>query len=176
MSAIPTIETDRLILRGQTLADFEASAALWADPDVARHIGGRPSTRDESWGRFQRNIGHWALMGYGLWAVIEKAGGDYIGEIGMADFKRPIDPPLPNVPEFGWVLAPRAWGKGYASEAVAAAIDWSQDHFGPTPLVCIIAPANTASLKVAERAGFVETRRAPYHDAETVVLERAAPR
>ena len=102
------------------------------------------------------------------------ATGDYLGEIGLADFKRDIDPPLPAVPECGWVLSPRAQGRGVASEALAAVIAWAEGHFGPTPMVCIIAPGNAASLRVAEKAGFREVRRALYHDNETVVLERPA--
>jgi RimJ/RimL family protein N-acetyltransferase len=172
MLDIPVIETERLRLRGQTLADFDNSAALWADPDVTRFIGGRPSTREEAWGRFQRHAGHWALKGFGMWVVEDKATGDYVGEIGLAHFNRDIDPPLPQVPEFGWVLSPKAHGKGYATEAVGAAIAWAEGHFGPTKMVCIIAPENVASRRVAEKAGFREVRRAVYHDSETVVLER----
>jgi len=176
MIDIPVIETPRLRLRGQRLEDFDASAALWADPEVTRFIGGRPSTREEAWGRFQRHLGHWALKGFGMWAVEEKASGAYIGEIGLAHFNRDIDPPLPDAPEFGWVLSPKAQGKGHALEAILAAIAWAEGHFGSTPMVCIIAPDNTASLRVAGKAGFREVRRALYHGAETVVLERPASR
>ena len=174
MLNVPVLETERLRLRGQTLADFEASAALWADPIVTRFISGRPSTREEAWGRFQRHAGHWALKGYGMWVVEDGANGDYLGEIGLADFRRDIDPPLADAPEFGWVLSPTARGKGVASEALAAAIQWAEGHFGPTLMVCIIAPENTASLRVAHKAGFRETRRAVYHESEIVVLERPA--
>ena len=174
MLNVPVLETERLRLRGQTLADFEASAALWADPIVTRFISGRPSTREEPWGRFQRHAGHWALKGYGMWVVEDGANGDYLGEIGLADFRRDIDPPLADAPEFGWVLSPTARGKGVASEALAAAIQWAEGHFGPTLMVCIIAPENTASLRVAHKAGFRETRRAVYHESEIVVLERPA--
>ena len=67
-------------------------------------------------------------MGFGHWAVEEKASGDFIGDLGFADFKRDIQPSIQGLPELGWVLASRAHGKGYATEAVRAAIAWGAAH------------------------------------------------
>ena len=61
----PTIETERLVLRGYRLEDFPHLADAWADPEVVRHIGGRPSTEEESWTRLLRNIALWPMLGYG---------------------------------------------------------------------------------------------------------------
>ena len=83
LSSAPTVETTRLKLRAHTLADFPDSFAMWADPDVARFIGGKPSTKEESWQRFQRYPGHWALMGFGYWLIEEKATGRFAGEMGL---------------------------------------------------------------------------------------------
>lgn len=65
--AVPTLETERLILRGHGVDDFGDSAAMWAEPEVVRHIGGRPFTREESWSRLLRYIGHWSALGFGYW-------------------------------------------------------------------------------------------------------------
>jgi RimJ/RimL family protein N-acetyltransferase len=62
---VPVIETQRLILRGHRLEDFDALAAMWADPHVARFIGGKPATQEESWARLLRYAGHWRLLGFG---------------------------------------------------------------------------------------------------------------
>ena len=66
---------------------------MWGDPAVARFIGGKPFTREEVWARILRYVGHWTLMGFGFWAIEEKATGDFIGEVGLADFQRDLDPP-----------------------------------------------------------------------------------
>src|SRR6476659_5070994 len=115
---IPVIETARLRLRGHRSSDFEACAALWADPIVTHYISGRPFTREEVWARILRYAGHWAWMGYGFWAIDERATGRFIGEAGFADFRREMAPSLEGIPEAGWVLSPALHGKGYATEAV----------------------------------------------------------
>jgi RimJ/RimL family protein N-acetyltransferase len=56
MSDVPVVETERLILRGHTLDDFPAFAAMWADPAVTRFIGGAPLSQEESWGKFLRTL------------------------------------------------------------------------------------------------------------------------
>lgn len=168
---VPIIETERLILRGHALGDFEASAAMWADPDVARYIGGKPSTREESWQRMIRYPGHWALMGYGFWVIEEKATGRFIGEAGFSDFKRDVDPPL-GAPEHGWALATQAHGRGYASEAIAAQLRWGAAHFGATPFYCMISPENGPSIRVAERHGYREFVRTTYKGGASILFRR----
>ena len=118
MNAIPHIRTDRLILREHVPQDFDALHAMWSEPAVYRHIIGRPSTREEAWSRLLRYSGHWRLLGYGYWAVEEQATGNFVGEMGFADYHRDIDPPLEGRPELGWALKTAVHGKGYATEAL----------------------------------------------------------
>ncbi len=118
---VPILETERLKLRGHRLDDFTHSAAMWADPTVTRHIGGKPLTEEESWARLLRHVGHWALLGFGYWVAEEKATGNFVGEIGFADYKRDLEPSLKGVPEIGWVLASPAHGRGY-TEALRAVV------------------------------------------------------
>jgi RimJ/RimL family protein N-acetyltransferase len=173
-SAAPAIDTARLSLRGHRIEDFEDSAAMWADVEVTRHIGGKPFTREESWTRLLRYAGHWCLLGYGYWVVRETASGRFVGEVGFADYQREIEPSLEGAPEAGWVLAPWAHGKGFAGEAVQAALAWGAAHLRSGRSVCIIAPDNLASIGLAERCGYRELRHADYHDRPIIVFERRA--
>ena len=170
--AVPVLDTGRLVLRGHRLDDFADYVALWADPVVTRYIGGRPSSEEETWTRLLRGVGHWSLMGFGYWAIIEKASGRFAGEVGFVDLKRSIQPSLAGAPENGWVLAPWAQGRGLATEAVQAAIDWGAPRFGERRMVCLIHPDNHASLRVAEKCGYRERARTVYKGDPTLVLER----
>jgi RimJ/RimL family protein N-acetyltransferase/N-acetylglutamate synthase-like GNAT family acetyltransferase len=168
---VPEFHTERLRLRGHRLDDFDAFAAIWADPVVNRYFG-NPLSIEDSWTKFLRYTGHWAMRGFGFWALEEKATGRYAGELGFADFKRGIVPPLPEVPEAGWVLASWAHGKGFATEALRPVLEWIDSRAPRT--VCVIAGDNSASLRVAEKCGFRETGRAVYRDRPVVVFGRTA--
>lgn len=172
MTLAPIIETERLRLRGHTLADFDASAAMWGDENVTRFIGGKPSTREESWRRFQSFLGHWHLMSHGYWLMEEKATGAYVGDGGFGSFKRDLGDIAFDAPEQGWALSPAMQGKGYATEAASAQIAWAEKHFGRTDFVCLIAPQNTPSLRVAEKLGYREFARAEYHGSTSVLFRR----
>jgi RimJ/RimL family protein N-acetyltransferase len=160
---VPVLETERLRLRGHRLEDFIHSAAMWADPVVTRHIGGQPLTEEESWTKFLRYAGHWSLLGFGYWVAEEKATGNFIGEIGFADYKRDLQPSLQGIPEAGWVLAARAHGQGYATEAVRAVVAWGDTHFASARTACIINLENFSSIRVAEKCGYRELRQTTYH-------------
>jgi RimJ/RimL family protein N-acetyltransferase len=168
----PSIETARLVLRAHRLDDFDACARMWADAQVTRFIGGRPSTEQESWSRLLRYAGHWALLGFGYWALEEKSSGRFAGELGFADFKRELTPSIRGTPELGWVLAPEAQGKGYATEALQAAIAWADARFSWPRTVCLIHPDNQASLRVAAKCGYREKLRTELHGAPTILFER----
>ena len=165
------IETARLRLRVHRIEDLADSAALWGDTSVTRYIGGRPQSREETWGRILRYLGHWTALGYGYWAVEEKETGAFVGEVGYMDFQRDITPPLANDPEMGWVLTPGAQGKGYATEAVNAACAWG-DARQWRRTVCLIHPENAASLRVAAKCGFREFARTAYRAQPVILFER----
>lgn len=171
----PVVETPRLILRGRTPADFPAVAAIQADGDVMRYIAGAPVPEEEAWSKFARMEGFWALTGIGFWLVEEKATGAVIGELGLADFKRAIDPPLGPDPEFGWMLVGSAQGKGYASEALAAALQWGDERLPGARFCCIIDEENAPSVRLAQRHGFRRERTAIYRGKEITVFRRSPP-
>src|SRR6476660_254127 len=123
--AIPVLETDRLRLRSPVPEDLAASTAMWSNPEVVRHIGGTPFTQEEVWARILRYRGMWSVLGFGFWSVEEKSSGRFVGDVGFGDFHRDLKPSIDGLPEMGWVLDPAFHGKGYASEAVGAAMQWA---------------------------------------------------
>lgn len=148
---IPTIETDRLILRAPVEADVAPFAAFYAS-DASKYVGG-PMPEYEVWRYVAQVLGHWQLKGFGRWMVDEK--GDATGEtgaIGLVGLHAPLDWPEPEV---GWML----WGgngKGYATEAALAARQHAYDAVGLTTLISSIAPDNESSMRVARRMGAVK--------------------
>ena len=170
---VPVLQTERLLLRGYRYTDFAAYVAMWQEPAYYHYMSPAPLPAEEVWTKLLRSIGHWTLMGYGFWAVEEKATGQFVGSIGFSDFKRNIEPPIGDTPEIGWVLAPGTHGKGYATEAVTAALAWGDAYFGPGRRVCLIHPENRASLRVAEKFGFQPYAHTTYKGLPSVLLERA---
>lgn len=171
----PRIETPRLLLRSHRLEDFTAFAAMWSDERITRYTIGEPSPRPTAWRRFLGYRGHWALLGFGYWAVEEITSGEYIGELGFADFKRGIDPSIDGFPEMGWALAAHAHGKGYATEALRAAAAWGDAHFTIGRTVCLINLGNAASLRVAAKLGFREYARIEKNGEIDLLLQRFPP-
>jgi len=169
---VPVLETARLRLRAHRPGDHADCTALWADPEVVRYIGGRPFTAEETWRRMLASLGLWSMLGYGYWAVEEKASERHVGDVGFGDFRREIEPSLVGMLEFGWVLSPAVHGRGYASEAVAAATAWADAHLSGMRAVCLIGEGNTASIRVAEKAGFREWQRTTYHGETSLVFAR----
>ncbi len=172
MTDVPVLETERLRLRGHRVEDFPAFARMWGDAGVVTFLGAKPCNGEEAWTRLLRYAGHWTLMGFGYWAVEEKATGRFLGECGFAEYRREIEPSIVGRPEAGWVFAGEAQGKGYATEAMGAVMAWGLERFGDGKAVCLIDPSNTASLRVAEKLGFVEEVRTVFRGKESVVLAR----
>jgi RimJ/RimL family protein N-acetyltransferase len=170
--ACPRLTTERLTLRAHGAADHADSLALWSDPEVARHIGGSPSTAEEVWSRILRYGGLWPLLGYGYWHVSETATGRFLGEAGLADYRRALGEVSGFAPEAGWAFAPSAHGKGYAREAMAAILAWADDTLAATRTVCMIAPANAPSRRLADRLGYRPLGAATYRGSETLLFER----
>jgi RimJ/RimL family protein N-acetyltransferase len=141
---VPTLTTDRLTLRAWRDDDLDAYAAITADPEVMRFMGG-PLDRVDTWRQMAVFAGHWELRGYGLW-VVERAG-ELIGRVGL--LKPEGWPGL----EVGWLLGRHAWGHGYATEAARASVEYAWRELGAQELISLIAPDNTPSQRVAQRLG-----------------------
>lgn len=149
----PVVQTERLILRGWRAEDFAPYAELLAEPAAARFITrrGRPYSPAEAWTEMAFMAGHWQLLGFGMFVVEARDGGNFLGRVG------PILPKGWPALEIGWALAPAAQGQGYATEAAAAAIDWTFDTLKVDRIISVIHPDNRASQRVAARLGECRT-------------------
>jgi RimJ/RimL family protein N-acetyltransferase len=163
MTGVPTIETERLVLRGWRETDFEAYAAMLADPEVGMTMGG-VQTRTDAWRNLAMVMGHWALRGFGFWAVERKSDGILMGRIGLWQPEG-----WPGL-EVGWTLASQYWGQGYATEAGRASLDYGFRTYPVERLISRIAPDNHRSQAVARRLG--ET---PGERLEVVIGGRTYP-
>lgn len=145
---IPTLVTERLRLRAFRKSDFDDYAALNADPDVTRYLGGGGTwDRGRSWRHLAFLLGHWQLGGSGMWALEHKETGAFVG---MAGFAEPEG--WPGC-ELAWTLARRWWGHGYATEGARAALDYAFTILKKDRVISLIQPENRASIRVAERLG-----------------------
>jgi RimJ/RimL family protein N-acetyltransferase len=166
------IETPRLILRPHALTDFEPWYAMFSDRELFRFITAPSFSREDGWNRLLRYAGHWSLLGFGMFAVVEKASGAFIGDVGFADFHRGLGERFDGTPEASWILVRPAHGKGYASEAVTAAHDWIERLESGARTVCLINPDNAGSLRLAHKLGYEAFEQCSYKGAECMMLER----
>jgi len=158
-----TLETDRLLLRMFQQSDLDAYAAMSADPEVMRFLGGKVLNRNEAWRSMAQVCGHWQLRGYGMWAVVEKASGEMVGRVGC------LHPEGWPGFEIGWTLRREFWGQGYATEAARAAFDWAFEKLGIPHIISLIAPSNVRSIRVAERLGEVLEGKTKVLDMDVLV-------
>lgn len=169
----PRLETARLILRAHRLEDFDSYAALWADPEVTKHMGdGKPKSKEEAWTSFLRQVGHWQMLGFGGWLVCEKSTGKSVGQIGYNDRRRERSSDLDGVPELGWMFSPSASGKGYATGSLAGVLEWGKRELGQVRVIAITALENFASMRVAQKCGFREFLRGLSLGRERVFFDR----
>ncbi len=142
----PVIETARLVLRPPIESDLDSWAGFMADAVATRFVGGTQA-RSVAWRGMATMAGCWALRGFGMFSVVERSSGRWVGRIG------PWQPEGWPGPEIGWSLVRDVWGLGYATEGASAAIDWALDTLGWSEIIHVIDPENAASLAVAARLG-----------------------
>lgn len=142
------LESERLRLRPLAAHDFEHFVTFFADGERAHFVGG-PAERTAAWRLMAIEIGHWALRGYGMWALETKATGEFIGCCGL------WNPEGWPEPEVGYWLMRAHEGNGYATEAAHRARAHAYDDLGWTTLISCIDRVNTPSIRVAERLGAV---------------------
>ncbi len=157
------IETERLTLRPPVEADLDGFLTLMSDEVAMRYLGGA-KPRAVVWRSLAMLAGSWALRGHGMFSVIERGTGRWVGRVG------PWYPEGWPGTEVGWAIVRDAWGRGYATEAAAASIDWAIATLGWTDIVHVIDPANAQSAAVARRLGSVNrgpTRVPPPFETDT---------
>ena len=170
----PTLETERLVVRHFTRADFDGHYAIVGDDDVMRQVGVRGLSREEAWRRTAASVGMWDLMGFGGWTVVRKADKRIVGTVSLFNAWRALEPQFGDEPEMGWIFAGEVHGQGIAREACDAVLAWADRALPPTPVWAIISPDNAASFRLAERLGFERLGETSYNDEAIEVLRRPA--
>lgn len=154
MADIPTVETERLVLRGWRAGHVEPFARICADRETMRFIGdGTPMPRERGWIAVAGLTGHWSLRGFGQWAVEDRETGALVGRVGLHQPEG-----WPGT-ELGWLLDRERWNEGLATEAASAARDWAFDTLAAEALISLIQPGNDASVRVAEKLGMRRRER-----------------
>jgi RimJ/RimL family protein N-acetyltransferase len=163
---IPRLRTERLLLREWRADDIDDHAAIAGDPEVMELLGG-VLDREGAWRQMALHAGHWGLRGYGNWAL--ELNGRMIGRTGLW-----FPEGWPGL-EVGWALARDAWGRGYATEAARAAMEWAWTELGVPRLISVIRPENVRSVRVAERLGFAPDGEAIVMGVPCVIYAITAP-
>jgi len=163
---MPTLTTDRLLLRPFEERDLDAYAAMMADPEVVRYFLAGALTREAAWRQMAVFLGHERLRGWSNNAVVETATGRVVGRCGLWQPEG-----WPGL-EVGWALARAFWSRGYASEAASAWRDWAFAELGARELISIIRPDNGRSIRVADRIGFGPLRDAEVDGVACVIYGR----
>jgi ribosomal-protein-alanine N-acetyltransferase len=148
MIEIPQLETERLRLTSLSDRHFEAYASMLADASSTRFVGdGEPLDRMNAWRSMAMLLGHWALRGYGMWAVELRSTGEFVGRVGLHHPEG-----WPDL-ELGWMLMPAQRGHGYATEASRAALNFAFSKLKAPRAISLIRAENSASERVARRLG-----------------------
>lgn len=170
----PLIVTDRLELWRPRAEDREGVFRVVEPEAVRRFLGGRPATEMDEAARMLRNAGSWALYGYGTFVLRPRGQRKIAGVAGVFHSWRGFGKGLDDVPEAGWILGEDQWGKGLAGEAMRAALGWFDAEHGKRRVGCMIESGHAASLRLAEKLGFVRygTHMPESAERELVLLER----
>ncbi len=166
------LATARLVLRLYRESDFEALHAMSADPAMWTYSERGPMSPEEAWTRMLRHAGHWALAGYGLFALENVETGEFVGEAGCSGFRRQLGPDFDPWPEISWAIRPALQGRGYAVEAAQASLDWIDGTLAPERTVCLIHRENLPSLRVAEKLGYTAMRSVDYRGYPALLMSR----
>ncbi len=144
---IPVLDTPRLTLRAPMARDLPTLTAFYET--TRSHAVGGPRNAEESFMSLTSRIGHWAIKGFGLWHIDDRANGDFLGWVGI------LDAPSWDEPELAWTVFAHGEGKGMAFEAATAARAYAAQHMKMDQLISYIRPENTRSIALAERLGAV---------------------
>lgn len=166
------LQTERLIVRPYRLEDYEPYVAMVSDPEL--DFPSRQSVSpEEAWHRVMRYAGHWALLGYGNFAVIEKCSGQYVGETGLWDAHRGMGEDFDGYDEAGWFFASGVHRRGYAFEAAHATHVWYEGIGRRSRTVCMIDSKNDPSVRLAHKLGYRPFREGVYKDHLVIMFERS---
>lgn len=168
----PLIVTERLELWRPQVTDREGLRALIAPGEVRRFLGGMESSDADVFARLLRNAGSWALYGYGTFMVRERGQSEIVGNCGVFHSWRGFGRGMDDIAEAGWIVDKSAWGKGYAQEAMQAALAWFEREHGWQPTLCMIEQGHRASEAVAAKLGYAAFERVAERDERPLIVYR----
>ena len=142
------IETERLLLREYSRDDFDALYEIMSDPETMQHYPA-PFDKERTGRWIEWNLENYSKLGFGLWAVVLKETGAFIGDCGIT--LQDIDGE--RLPEIGYHIHKKYWRRGYAKEAAQAVRDWAFGHTDYPALYSYCKYTNEASYKTAEAIG-----------------------
>lgn len=173
----PVILTDRLELHRPRADDLEGLYQLTADPETRRHLGPTEASMADSFSRLLRNVGSWSLYGYGVFVIRLKGQQSILGTCGVFRSYRGFGKGLDDVPEAGWIINADDWGKGYAREAMEAALAWFDAEHGPQRIACMIEEGHAVSERLAFSLGFAAYgRHDPEDESTSLILYERVPK
>jgi RimJ/RimL family protein N-acetyltransferase len=156
------LETARLRLRAFRINDFEELYPIFSDPEVMKYVGKGARNREETLTSLRLMINHWEEHGFGMWALLDKLNGGLVGRCGLIYLDG-----TPEI-ELGYTLAKHCWGRGLATEAARASLDYGFQRFGLERIVAIAHPDNQASRRVMEKVGMKYEKDARYYETDVV--------
>jgi RimJ/RimL family protein N-acetyltransferase len=149
------LRTSRLLLRPWRDEDIAAFVEMSADPVVMEYLLplSERGLSAEAWAARKR--AHWDEHGFGQWVVEIPGEAGFIGVVGLetVSYEAHFTPAV----EVAWRLARTYWGRGYATEAARAALDYGFEQLGLTEIVALTVPANQRSRRVMERLGMTRS-------------------
>jgi len=158
---IITLATERLFLRQFTMDDRDALFKIAQEPNIFQYFPTKTAWEMEKVERnIQHQIDHWEDLGYGLWAVTLAESGQLMGWCGLEFL------PDTNETEVGYLLSGKFWGKGYATEAARASVQFGKNDLGLQEIIGLTDPLNIASQRVLEKSGLTFTRKQVYFGME----------
>ena len=168
----PVLTTARLEMWRPQISDREGLRALIEPGAVRRFLSGMEPDNHDVFMRLLRNAGSWALYGYGTFMVRERGQSDIVGNCGVFHSWRGFGAGLDDIAESGWIIAQSAWGKGYAQEAMTAALAWFEREHGGQPTLSMIEQGHRASEAVAAKLGYVACDRYEEAGEKPLVIYR----
>ena len=168
----PVLVTERLELWHPQAGDRAGLRALIEPGEVRRFLGGMEPDDHDVFMRLLRNAGSWALYGHGTFIVRERGQREIVGNCGVFHSWRGFGRGLDDVAEAGWIVAKSAWGKGYAQEAMEAALAWFEREHGAAPTLCMIDQGHRASEAVAAKLGYTACDRYEEQDERPLIVYR----
>jgi RimJ/RimL family protein N-acetyltransferase len=142
------LETDRLVLRPFRANDLDLLQALYGDPEVMRYVGsGAVLDREQTRARLEQTVAHWHRHGYGMWALVHKHDGRFVGRCGLAYLARSGETAL------AYLLVRRSWGRGLATEAASRAVRFAFETAALRRLAAYVHRDNAASQGVLRKVG-----------------------